>query len=197
MRDNSAAHAPDHPAMPLHESGKRVFVLVLDELIQQLAVAHTGFIGKGGSAKILDNLGKPVNRHVHHPRAESLPTSYCPAGRVFIGFFSGPVRDQGPWQPRANDAFNHLLPLHISVLTMRSGASGMCVPKQNLGTRETWHEGDWHEGDLSYCLPLSVLCASVVKFLTARYYALTTGVSGDLIVRNGWSSDGVVRHELF
>jgi hypothetical protein len=78
--------------MSLHQSGKRVFVLVLDELIQQLAVAHAGFIGKGSSAKILDNLGKPVNRHVHHPRAESLPTSYyCPAGRVFIGFFPAPL----------------------------------------------------------------------------------------------------------
>src|SRR5207237_5199109 len=95
-RDNSAAHAPDHRAMSLHESCKRVFVLLLDELIQQLAVAHAGFIGKGRSAKTLDNLGKPANRHVHRPLAESLPASYCPAGRVFIGFFFGPVSEQGP-----------------------------------------------------------------------------------------------------
>jgi hypothetical protein len=72
------------------------FVLVVDELIQQLAVAHAGFIGKGRSAKILDNFAKPVNRHVYHPRAESLPTSYCPARRVFIGYFSGLGRAQGP-----------------------------------------------------------------------------------------------------
>jgi hypothetical protein len=77
--------------MSLHDSGKRVFVLVVDEKIQQLAVAHAGFIGKGSSAKILDNLGKPVNRHVHHPRAESLPNILLPCRARFHWFFSGLV----------------------------------------------------------------------------------------------------------
>ena len=93
MRDNSAAHAPDHRAMSLHESGKRVFVLVVDEKIQQLAVAHAGFIGKGSSAKILDNLGKPVNRHVHHPRAEIASYILLPGRACFHWFFSAAIRE--------------------------------------------------------------------------------------------------------
>lgn len=96
MRDNSAAYAPDHRAMSLYESCEREFVLVLDELIQQLAVAHAAIFGMGRSAKIPDNLGKLVNRHAHHPLAEVVPTSYCPAGGVFIGFFLAMSKSKKP-----------------------------------------------------------------------------------------------------
>jgi hypothetical protein len=104
MRDDPPAHAPDHRAVSLHESGKRVFVLVLDELIQQLAVAYAGFIGKGRLAEILENLSKPVNRHVHHPRAEIASYILLPRRARFLCFLGDKLGTALPL--RTQSAYN-------------------------------------------------------------------------------------------
>ena len=85
------AYAHNHCTMPTHERGESRLVSVFDEVRQQLSVAHSGFIGDRRLAESLDNLGKPVNRHVQCPLAQSRPTTNCPAGRDFIGFFLGPA----------------------------------------------------------------------------------------------------------
>ena len=75
--------------MPLENGCEGCFVPVMDEASQELPIGQpTRFLQKRGLAKVLNDLGRPVRRHVR-PRQVSPPsTLYLPHGCFLMHVFS-------------------------------------------------------------------------------------------------------------
>ena len=67
MSQNPATNAPDQSAVPVYERCKSRFVAFFDKMIQQLSIAEPRSVSKRSPAKVLNNLGKLVSRHILHP----------------------------------------------------------------------------------------------------------------------------------
>src|ERR1043166_3322764 len=68
-------------------------------MVQQFSVGRAGFIGKGVIAKILDNLGESVNRHVHHPLADASCILLPYRASFYCFFLPGPAGHVSPPSP--------------------------------------------------------------------------------------------------
>jgi hypothetical protein len=89
VAEHAPADAPDHWAMPPHESRECGFILVLQEAFKEMGVGLScAVVDQDGSAEMVDDGAGRGDRHVASLRvAEPCSITYSSVERVFIRFF--------------------------------------------------------------------------------------------------------------